>query len=217
MGVSMNKPTTKEIYDFLNEVSGLVVHFSGCPKGMGRETNLNYPDDLNKIINGDVHGGISCSLIIPGDVFSFCSDETKAIGAIGVIVGFDEGGLVAVSSKDCGSHTDNNYVRYTDKKDIRIEDLRSSLTERQTYNEWIIQQNKILGIFVFNTTYIPVTGYEQIEGSDKCELGFIYPKFDEVKDTFKGLNIYTFLNGKIVQLDHDTGEIVEITQEKFYH
>jgi hypothetical protein len=215
-GVSMNKPTTNEIYDFLNEVSGLVVHFSGCPKGMGREINLYYPDDLNKIINGGVHGGIACSLIIPGDVFSFCSDETKAIGAIGVIVGFDEDGLVAVSSRDCGSYTDDNYVRYTDKKDIRIEDLRSSLTERQTYNEWIIQQNKILGIFVFNTIDIPVTGYEQIEGSDECELGFIYPKFDEVKDTFIGLKIYTFLNGKIVQLDRDTGEFIKITQEKFY-
>ena len=122
--------------------------------------------------------------------------------------GFGEDGLVAVSSKDCGSYTDDNYVRYTDKKDIRIEDLRSSLTERQTYNEWIIQQNKILGIFVFNTINIPVTGYEQIEGSDECELGFIYPKFDEVKDTFIGLKIYTFLNGEIVQLDRDTGEFI---------
>jgi len=212
----MNKPTTHEIYDFINEVSGLVVHFSGCPKGIGREINLYYPDDLNKIINGEVNGGISCSLIIPGDFFSFCSDETKAIGTIGVIVGFDEDGLIAVSSKDCGSYTDDNYVRHTNKKDIRTEDLRISLTERQTYNEWIIQQNKILGIFVFNTTDSPVTGYVKIEGSDEYELGFKYPKFDEIKDTFIDLKIYTFLNGMIVQLDRGTGEFIKITQEKFY-
>jgi len=210
----MNKPTTNEIYGFLNEVSGLVVHFSGCPKGIGRETNLYYPDDLNKIINGAVHGGISCSLIIPGDVFSFCSDKTKAIGAIGVIVGFDADGLVAVSSKDSGSYTDNNGFRHTDEKDIRIEDLTSSLNERQNYNEWVIQQNKILGIFVFNTTNIPVTGHVKIEGSD--EFGFIYPSFEEVKDTFRGLEIYTFLNGKIVKLDRDTGEFIKITPENFY-
>ncbi|WP_449545867.1 hypothetical protein [Lelliottia amnigena] len=212
----MNKPTTNEIYDFLNEVSGLVVHFSGCPKGIGREINLYYPNDLNKIINGDVHGGIACSLIIPGDVFSFNLDKTKAIGAIGVIVGFDEGGLVAVSSKDCGSSTDDNYVRYADKKDIRIEDLKSSLNERQNYNEWIIQQNKILGIFLFDTTDIPVTGHVKIEGSDECAPGYVYPNFDEIKDTFIDLEIYTFLNGEIVKLDRDTGEFIKITPEKFY-
>lgn len=41
-------------------------------------------------------------------------------------------------------------------------------------------------------------------------------KFDEVKDTFISLKIYTFLNGKIVQLDRDTGEFIKITQEKIY-
>ncbi|KLW59434.1 hypothetical protein SK58_03873 [Enterobacter sp. BIDMC93] len=212
----MIKPTTNEIYDFLNEVSGLVVHFSGCPKGIGRGRGLYYPDDLNKIIKGEVHGGISCSLIIPGDNYCFFSDETKAIGAIGVIVGFDEDGLVAVSSKDCGSYTDDDYIRHTDKKDIRIEDLRNSLTERQTYNEWIIQQNKILGIFVFNTTDVPVTGYEKIEGCDECENVIMYPQFDEIKVTFLSLKIYTFLNGSIVQLDRDTGEFIKINQEKIY-
>jgi hypothetical protein len=211
----MSKPTTNEIYDFLNKVSGLVVHFSGCPKGIGRENNL-YPDDLNKIINDHVHGGLSCSLIIPGDNFSADKVTNEATGAIGVIVGFDEDGLVAVSPSDCGSWTDCNDVRHTEGKDIRIEDLRSSLTERQTYNEWIIKQNKILGIFVFSTAYIPVSGYEQIEGSDECELGFNYPKFEDVKDTFQSLGIYTFLNGEIAKLDRITGEFIKITQGDLY-
>lgn len=211
----MSKPTTNEIYAFLNKKSGLVVHFSGCPKGIGRENNL-YPDDLNKIINDHVHGGLSCSLIIPGDNFSADNVRNEATGAIGVIVGFDEDGLVAVSPSDCGSYEDDDGVRKVFEKDIKIEDLRSSLTERQNYNEWVIKQNKILGIFVFNTTNIPVSRYEKIEGSDEPVLGFNYLEFEDVKDTFQCLEIYTFLNGEIAKLDRITGEFNKIAQGYLY-
>lgn len=211
----MSKPTTNEIYEFLNKVSGLVVHFSGCPKGIGRENNL-YPDDLNKIINGHVHGGLSCSLVIPGDNFSADKVTNEAIGAIGVIVGFDEDGLVAVSPSDCGSYEGDDGVRKIFEKDIKIEDLKSSLTERQNYNEWVIKQNNVLGIFVFDTTNIPVSVYEKIEGSDEPVLGFNYPKFEDVKNTFQSLEIYTFLNGEIAKLDRNTGEFIKITLGDLY-
>lgn len=209
-GVSMKKPSINEIYDFLNEVSGLVVHFSGCPKGVGPGIDL-YPYDLIKIIKGQMTGGISCSLIIPGDNFSV---DGNATGAIGVIVGFDEDGLVAVSSKDCGSRTDGNHIRYSEGKDINMEDLGSSLTDRQTYNEWIIKQNKIHGIFVFDAIENPVTGNIQIEGEDY--LGYVYITLDEVKNTFKGMEIYTFLDEKIARLDRNSGHFIVVTQKELY-
>jgi len=209
----MSKPTTNEIYEFLNKVSGLVVHFSGCPKGIGRENNL-YPDDLNKIINDHVHGGLSCSLIIPGDNFSADKVTNEAIGAIGVIVGFDEDGLVAVSPSDCGSYAGDDDVRQAFEKDIKIEDLRSSLTERQNYNEWFIKQNKILGIFVFDINNISVIANNNIDGAEYSIA--VYIKFDDVKNTFKNMEIYTFSNGGIARLDRNTGEFIKITQGDLY-
>lgn len=211
----MSKPTTNEIYDFLNDVSGLVVHFSGCPKGAGHDNgNFLYPEDLNKIINGQVTGGISCSLVIPGDNFSADKYKNEAIGAIGVIVGFDEGGLVAVSPSDCGSYAGDDGVRQIFEKDIKIEDLRSSLTERQNYNEWIIKQNKILGIFVFDINNISVIANNNIDGAEYSIT--VYIDFDDVKNTFKDMAIYTFSNGGIARLDRNTGEFIKITQEDLY-
>lgn len=209
----MSKPTNKEIYDFLNGESGLVVHFSGCPKGIGRENNL-YPDDLNKIINDHVHGGLSCSLIKPGDNFSADRDTNEAIGAIGVIVGFDEDGLVAVSPSDCGSYEGDDCVRHTDEKDITIADLKNSLTKRQNYNEWVIKQNKILGIFVFNINNISVIANNKIDGEEYLEIDYI--EFDDVKKTFINIDIYTFLNGGIAKLDRTSGQFNAINHQELY-
>lgn len=217
----MKKPSTKEIHDFINGVSGLVVHFSGCPKGGGHDNGTEdgsdlYPADLNKIIDGHVNGGISCSLIIPGDYFSFTLSESKATGSIGVIVGFDDEGLVAVSPTDCGSITDENHIRITNPKDITIDDLESSLSKRETYNEWVIKQNKVLGIFVFDTFNIPVSKYTKIQNSDLFDYGYEYPELQDVKDTFKNLEIYTFSNGSIVKLDRNTGNFEVITSNTIY-
>ncbi len=112
-------PSTKALHSFLNDKNGLVVHFSGCPKGIGPGKEL-FPDDLKDILSGRITGALSCSVVIPGDFYSSEPDKGHATGTIEVILNVEGSNLSAVGHCDAGSYVDDDGNRHVPEKDITI-------------------------------------------------------------------------------------------------
>lgn len=149
-----DRPSVREVYDFLRSHDALIVHFSGVPKGTGHNTDLEFPEDLRSVINGDAQGGVSCSVVKPGDEFADMR-KANATGCIGVVLGLNSpDSLVAIHPHDCGSWVDDNGNRSAlPMHSITWETMKSTLTNRPTdprsgrYNEWIVRDYEVLGVF----------------------------------------------------------------------
>lgn len=148
--IRYSRPSIIEINHVLRTRNGLVVHFSGCPKGHGtaRSNNL-YPNDLRTVAAYQTMGGLSCSVVMPGDEFH-TFQTNNAFGTIGMILGFrSPDSILDVSATDCGS-SDINGVRLARQSDITVTELEQSIDGRPSgrYNEWVVGQYIVLGIFV---------------------------------------------------------------------
>lgn len=208
------KRSTKDIHSFLNGVNGLVVHFSGCPKGIGLGKK-SLPEDLKDVLSGHVTGQLSCSVVIPGGFYSVESKKGNATGTIGVILDMDGSNLFALSHCDAGSYVDGNNNRKNEGKDIRIKDLGDSLSNRITYNEWVVKSYDIKGMFIFNPDYILIRKMMSIpdfEGfvEDDSEIGLY-----DVCNIFPHIEIFAFKEGNIAKLDRGTYEFI-VETERFY-
>lgn len=107
MASSINRPELADVHQFLRKHNALIVHFSGAPKGGGIERNSMFPNDLEHVVEGRAMGGLSCSVVRPGDVFH--GFERNATGCIGVVLDLQsKDSLVAVDPHDCGSIEDEN-------------------------------------------------------------------------------------------------------------
>ena len=86
----MEIPEIQDVYKLLREVNGLIVHFSGCPPMHVKEwdEDLSFPADLKRVISGRAQGGVSCSVVLPGDVFE--GPDAASIGSIGVILRIED-------------------------------------------------------------------------------------------------------------------------------
>jgi hypothetical protein len=197
------KPSLDEVRSFLARNRALVVHCSGTPKGVGPGQEA-YPEDLKNVWLGHAKGGISCSVVKPGDQFH--GGGRHSTGSVGlVIASTGSNSLVAVAAHDAGSFVVNGERVVAEEVDIGIADLEHSLTARgDRYNEWVVRDFKVIGVFVAE----PATTWQEVQMPMPPELGDIPRQLvsqevsiplSQIAADFKGLPIYTFSEGEILR------------------
>lgn len=217
------RPSIRDVHALLKAFNGLIVHFSGCPKGAGKDRGLAhlYPNDLKHVINGHAQGGISCSIVRPGDCF--VGTERNATGCIGVIVDLVvPESIVGAQIGDGGSGEDESGNRSMESQlIITADDLRATLNRGNTYNEWVIANYRIFGILAvypgevstvcnlmdaLGELGIPEEAAHLID-ENSMEIGIQRESVASVKANFPGLPVYTFKNGDIYLCDGAQGHV----------
>lgn len=200
------KPTVDEVHNILQRHSALIVHFSGAPKGSGVERGHLYPQDLHHVKNGNAMGGVSCSVVCPTDVFH--GDNRNAMGCIGLVLDLTESNsLVAVSPHDCGSIEVDG--RRTVEREVNISafDVEKSITNRQpcSYNEWVLRNFKILGVFAVYPFEISVQSklFRPEDAPDylptnESVIGLGQTNLTSVQRQFPDLPVYSFHQGRLI-------------------
>jgi hypothetical protein len=219
---NFTRPDVADVYALLRKFNALVVHFSGAPKGSGieRQDHL-YPNDLHHVINGYSMGGLSCSVVLPGD--NFHGFERNATGCIGVILGFNKPeSLKDASNSDCGSIEDGKGNRVTQNpRDISLKDLEKTINERnpKTYNEWVVSCYKVLGIFAVKPLEISFSSKpdypSDIPDHLKTNELFLDIKAIEYCDVIREFSdqpIYTFSGTDIYRVTQDNSTLAEHKQ-----
>lgn len=203
------KPTVNEVHNVLRRYDGLIVHFSGAPKGSGVDRGHLYPQDLRHVEQGKAMGGVSCSIVRPTDVFH--GNRRNAIGCIGLVLDLIEpGSLVAVSPSDCGS-IEIDGVRTVEREvDISATDIEKSIEDRQadSYNEWVLRNFKVLGVFAVFPFEISMQcklplpeGVPDYLSTTDNVIGVGNTNLAEVMHQFPCLSVYTFHQGRPRHLD----------------
>lgn len=194
------KPSTVDVHLFLLSHQALIVHCSGTPKGIG-PGNQPYPHDLQHVWQGGAQGGISCSVIRPGDSFHY--PVRHSTGTVGLVVApISSESIVAVSPNDAGSQVENGVRVVAREVDICVNDLEMSLSgRRDRYNEWVVRNFKVVGLFTAMpaTTWqsTPMQGHEgRFTGTIDQEVGISTP---EIAADFDGLPIYTFSGNGVLR------------------
>lgn len=184
-----SKPSLDEVHGFLRERQSLIAHFSGVPKGAGRNQQP-YPNDLLNVIADRAQGGLSCSVVTATDDFGAPNGPT--IGSIGVIVApTGAHSIMAVSHRDAGSSEVDGVRTYPDL-DIGIQDLRDSLDLRTGYNEWGLRDYKVVAIVAVP----PVQVSRTVPSADPVDVSL-----QQVQDAFPSLRLVIPSGGKWVLLD----------------
>lgn len=194
------KPSLDEVRSFLARHRALVVHCSGTPKGIGPGQE-HYPDDLQHVWLGRAQGGISCSVVKPGDRFHGAGRSST--GSVGLVVAATNSkSIVAVAPRDAGSWVENG-VRVVDQEvDIGVTDLEQSFTARSNgYNEWVVRDFKVIGLFVAEpaTTWQDVPMLMSTDMPPQLTPQDVSISVSKVAEDFKGLPIYGLSKDEILQ------------------
>lgn len=217
------RPSLEEVYSLLQEKNALVVHFSGAPKGSGvNRLDHLFPNDLLHATNLKASGGLSCSVVMPDDIFSG-TNERNAIGCVGVVLGLQNPeSLVGAASTDCGSYEDEHGQRKCPQQDhITIQNLRETIENRVSYNEWIIRDYGVLGIFAIDPLDIGVLGHpnypddmpDYLKSGEKIPL-VEQTTFQMIKSSFPKYPIYTFNNSRLCELKD--ADFIEVKHTDIY-
>src|SRR5271156_175752 len=119
------KPSVADVHEVLHTRKGLIVHFSGAP-GAG-VTPIRYPDDLRNVIAGGAMSGVSCSVVMPEDIFSG-TGERNAYGTVGTILDLRNGQSLATATRgDGGSPWNGEGDRQFNERDLTIEQVEATL------------------------------------------------------------------------------------------
>ncbi|CAN7597509.1 hypothetical protein LJR069_004421 [Variovorax paradoxus] len=191
-----------EISDFLRRHEALIVHCSGTPKGVGPGQSY-YPEDLQSVLRGDAQGGISCSVVKPGDLFH--GPTRHATGSVGLVIApTTPSSLVAVDPRDAGSQVKDGIRSVAHERDIGVPDLDRCFAARgDHYNEWVVRDFNVIGVFIgepastTQPTMIdmpPESGLPPHATTGEVPLGTL-----DVSAEFSGLPIYTLAGGQIRQ------------------
>lgn len=141
----MIRPSLNDITALLQRHGALIVHFSGAPPAPTLPDPPMFPDDLRRVVAGLAQTGISCSTVMPGDRFD--GPDRHATGCIGVVVRpLSPDSLMDVHADDLGSYMDDGH-RQTGRRDLAVADLERSITARMGYNEWVVRDYTVIGIF----------------------------------------------------------------------
>lgn len=201
MTVVLEKPAIAEVHAVLAAHDALIVHFSGVPKGSGLERGHLYPDDLHHIIAGNAMGGLACSTLKLGDVFS--GFQRNATGCIGLVLDLTApASLVAVSATNCGSIEGPNGIRIVQhERDISVADVEASIANRPLghYNEWVVRDFKVVGVLAVSPFEISGRGGLAVPPDVPAhlvalenEIGPLNTSLDAVAATFSPLSLYIF-------------------------
>lgn len=206
-----------DIYEVLRAHEALIVHFSGCPKGIGIERKDHmYPNDLNYVLCGNAKGGVSCSTVKPGDNFS--GINRNATGCVGVLLGLrGDNSLRAVSPDDCGSYEEGCVRKSSLGEKVTIESVSCSITNRGggSYNEWIVADYDVLGVFVVAPYEVSVLALPPTIPGVPAELLGTKPNniikqtsVLEVCNTFPSQAVFGFENGKLCRWEDGVAKTV---------
>lgn len=161
---------------------------------------------------------MSCSVVRPGDVFH--GSERNATGSVGVVLDLQSSNsLVAVHPNDCGSNEDKCGVRVVGNEvDISPVDLQWTLDQRANYNEWVIRDYEVLGVFAdlpieVSTLIIPdqpadMPAYLRVTETISFEVVALH----EVARAFPNLPIYGFKGIDIVRYAGNSATQIEHSQ-----
>ena len=204
-----DRPTLQEINDLLRQHTALIVHFSGTPKGSGSEYDYHYPEDLKRVIAGFGQGGLSCSTVMPNDKFvDLNSKIANSTGCIGVILDLkSRQSLRAVHARDCGSYLQNDVRIVPNLCDLSITDVAKTIEERENdnYNEWVICDYAVIGIFAAYPFYISALEVPSFP-SDMPEylrpsapqIGIAKTSPNAIAEEFSDLRVFSFIDGQLV-------------------
>lgn len=128
----------------LRERPALIVHFSGCPRGVGRDTH--YPCDLSSVI-ANSQEIICCSTIEPHD---FDVPPFGGSGFVGVVLDpLGEEGIVFVDHEDHGAPPTTEQRLAMDRPESLAACARTFTRDGATpYDEWLLGPSRVVGIFV---------------------------------------------------------------------
>jgi len=215
------KPTPAEVRHFLRARTALLVHFSGAPKGAGVKRGHLFPKDLLHVIAGHANGGLSCSIVRPGDVFN--GYARNAMGSVGVVLDpRTSRSLTAVDPHDCGSMEDADGNRNVpQERDITPRDLEDSLDRRPKgdYNEWVVRDFQVRGVFASScpeVSELSVPEYPE-EMPDDMRDSIPSPSFrkvavEELFRTFRDLPLYSFSSTGIVRCRPDGSILINVAE-----
>ncbi|QND70248.1 hypothetical protein [Tardiphaga robiniae] len=144
------------VRSFLRDREALLVHFpTAIPPG---DIEV-FADHIKQTIQSN-NGPLPFSTIIASDIGPYQAgvhaEDANAVASIGIIIDVPrDDGVLAVAPCDIGL-----YMRTRDGK-IRFggmvpsaESCALSIDERRSSNEWLIQDYRVIGIFVFNPAYV---------------------------------------------------------------
>ena len=210
-----NRPTEQEINCLLRQKSALIVHFSGAPPGSGSPYDDVYPVDLKKVITGRCQGGLSCSTVMPNDNFSDLK-TANATGCVGVILGLKSKNSVKdVHAADCGTYVVNDVRIVPNHRDLSIADLEQTIDARPfgNYNEWVINDYQVLGVFAAAPFFIWALGkpiYPPEMPDYLCasepQLGITKTCPNAISAEFPELKIFSFVGGQLVNFENGRWE-----------
>lgn len=218
---ALSKPGVSVVRAILERRNALIVHFSGTPKGSGVERGHLFPEDLLHVIRGHAQGGVSCSTVWPGD--NFYGYDRNATGCIGVVLDLtSKTSLVAVDASDCGSlETETGERIVARERDITPEDVELSLRNREGYNEWVVRDFKVAGIFAsppFEMSKLEVPEYPKdmpsILRDNAPVIGIGTVPISDFIATFTNLPIYGFSVSGIVQFVGD--KVIDVAHREIY-
>ncbi|MGA7439396.1 MAG: hypothetical protein WBW32_14860 [Luteibacter sp.] len=189
---------------FLARHQALIVHCSGTPKGVG-PGRLPYPADLKHVTQGLAQGGISCSLLKPGDRFHGAGRNST--GSVGLVVApTSSSSLVAVAPDDIGSYVVEGVRLGIPEGDVGIGDLESSIVGRgDSYNEWIVRDFKVIGLFVAE----PATTWQEVSlamTSGHCVQQAKDISVPDITAEFPGLPVFTLSGDSILRWSENAWE-----------
>lgn len=174
----------------------LIVHFSGTPR-MTAQPGLFYPDDLKKVQNNGV-SAVCCSTIHSSDEFNMFG-KANAIGSVGLILDINsDNSVMAADRKDTGSYYDQKTgIRSVQTGMDTIQHCEDSILSRDSneYNEWVVQDYSIIGLFVFPCPMAEMRGVCGNNGSVSLAANQIHPFFQTLK-------IYTVYNSGFLDISN---------------
>ena len=181
------------IRNFLREREALLVHFSS-PMRTCRSTK--FPDDLKTAMR--LKKGIVCFSLFCVTMSDFLqvqgsTEKENAAGNVGLVVDIkNTGSVIAVDSSDCGSilNSDTSKRQYLNNKPTKST-CAASIDERQGYNEWLVQNFDVVGIFVFE----PICVWKEIRIGNAVDYAEVPISLSEVLKAFPDLKIISTCNG----------------------
>lgn len=204
------RPPVADIYYILRADNSLIVHFSGFTRGAGNgNPRYPYPDDLKNVVASGAIGGVSCSVVAPGDIFGTQRDA-NATGCVGVVLGLTSPhSLMDVHATDGGTHIGPDGVRHPRPAPITVNDVERTISGRRDddYNEWVIGDYQILGIFIATPYAVPALvpisappGVPSYIQENSIDWGVAYTTVAEIRAEFPDLRLFTFDAGQILEL-----------------
>ena len=188
---------------FLRDRQAVLVHFSTV---MTRHPDLAFPHDLLRAM-GLKAVPLAFSTIQTGDTNPFVEGgRGGAEGSIGILVDIGPTTQIkSVSASDSGSNPDGSFGLPP-----TAENCASSIDDRETSNEWHIQDFVPIGIFVLPpllTRQVGVFMGEPVSGDTPIT-------FDDAIAPFPGLRIFGARADRFVEFDRASGKWRDIAYDE---